>query len=698
MIEESTSPSLFTIFDNFPGLVLVKNGNLEIVYLNDLYQSLSGITKKNITGKKESDLYFLYDHEVEDHEFDILINNNNFHVFAHIPYLATKDLWNIKKYVNYINSEKYLIILAEQITEKRSINEQLKKNENYLKAIADYSDAVMAVLDKDCRIKTFFGSEKIMDEEDIGLKILISDIIKSNEREKIQENVTRVLQSGEVFTEQKSTVYKEHSYVFKDSYYPIERYDKRVTEVGIIRRDISKSSEIQGAYETIVNYSVFGLLIVQDDICIFNNSKLVTLFEYDTATVKGISIHEIVTNHVVPAFHHVFIDFYSQITEKKIKSALCIVPVYSFYGNEIWVEAIGNSIVYKGKPAVQIAVLDVSERKKAQQNLEMYKHIMNTSHEQIIYIGNDLKINLVNHTALKSFGVTFNDVINKPLSYLIGDNVYYNSIKQYVLKCLKENQSYQTEQWISHEDKDSFFDILVYPYFEFDEFENITYVAGVVLLMRDITDEITTDLKMIDIAENERRNLAMELHDNLTHQLLGISIQAKLLCKEFEKNGSKYYEQLSSVHDDLNRSIQFVRNLSKGVSPIEEEKKDFKSMVLELQQIVTKRYQIKCDIEIDNDIELRDVRILENLYYIIDEAIVNSIKHACVNEVKIVAYFNEGYLNISIVDKGKGFDCEKLYNGMGLKFIKARCRAISASLDVQSAVETGTVVSCKLKL
>ncbi|MCY7409925.1 MAG: hypothetical protein LH473_06605 [Chitinophagales bacterium] len=83
----------------------------------------------------------------------------------------------------------------------------------------------------------------------------------------------------------------------------------------------------------------------------------------------------------------------------------------------------------------------------------------------------------------------------------------------------------------------------------------------------------------------------------------------------------------------------------------------------------------------------------KNLFLVCKEAIHNIIKYAEATEVKISIEKNEGRLKMIIKDNGKGFAMNrKVYNGNGIKNMRARVESIKGTFSIKSDEMKGTTV------
>ena len=77
----------------------------------------------------------------------------------------------------------------------------------------------------------------------------------------------------------------------------------------------------------------------------------------------------------------------------------------------------------------------------------------------------------------------------------------------------------------------------------------------------------------------------------------------------------------------------------------------------------------------------------------------NALKYAEASEINIFIQQNGNQLAIKISDNGKGFDFQKEKNkSFGLQNIQSRITAINATINLETAIEKGTVYTIQIEL
>src|SRR5690606_6538910 len=89
-----------------------------------------------------------------------------------------------------------------------------------------------------------------------------------------------------------------------------------------------------------------------------------------------------------------------------------------------------------------------------------------------------------------------------------------------------------------------------------------------------------------------------------------------------------------------------------------------------------------------------------SVYRIVQELLQNIVKHARATKAIIQLSFNEGLLNVTVEDDGRGFEHirDKEASGMGIKNIYARAGAMGANLEIESKPGFGATVYLELDI
>ena len=189
--------------------------------------------------------------------------------------------------------------------------------------------------------------------------------------------------------------------------------------------------------------------------------------------------------------------------------------------------------------------------------------------------------------------------------------------------------------------------------------------------------------KLLEGAEEERRRIAMDLHDQSLSDLSTILRGLQNLGED--QVDPAVHEKTKSLEQDLERAITNLRDIMNNLHP---QTLDILGLGAALEAHLEQHcssdelpeYHLYID-PVVNELDLGRVRQL-TLYRIAIEAIQNVIKHAAATRYEVNLEMREKTLVLSVEDNGKGILNQNHSNsGRGLNNIRERARAISAAVD-----------------
>lgn len=190
--------------------------------------------------------------------------------------------------------------------------------------------------------------------------------------------------------------------------------------------------------------------------------------------------------------------------------------------------------------------------------------------------------------------------------------------------------------------------------------------------------------QLLETTEEERKRIASDLHDSVSHELLGLK-------NIFESKAEIVNQKIDAIIND-------IRAISRNLHPVMFEKIGLKASI---EQLVEKT-QTSNNFVVTSDIEYSgslSSAVELQIYRIVQETLTNIIKHANAFAAKITLYENENSLFFEIKDNGKGFNVsEKLKSkqAFGLHNVIERSRAINGESKIYSC-ENGTVITIEIK-
>jgi PAS domain S-box-containing protein len=206
--------------------------------------------------------------------------------------------------------------------------------------------------------------------------------------------------------------------------------------------------------------------------------------------------------------------------------------------------------------------------------------------------------------------------------------------------------------------------------------------------------------KLMSVQEDERKRVALEVHDVLGSSLIAIKFKAEEAVYHLSKDGtshmSKLLEALTTlVHD----AIKEVRRIQDDLRPPH---LDDLGIVATLAWFCRRFETIYSGIEVGQKVTIREEEVPDHLkvaiFRITQEAMNNIAKHAKAESVYLGLRKVNNTIELSIKDNGEGFDPESLPSGallkkgLGLSSMNERAKFSGGSFSIDSVKGKGTII------
>jgi signal transduction histidine kinase len=200
--------------------------------------------------------------------------------------------------------------------------------------------------------------------------------------------------------------------------------------------------------------------------------------------------------------------------------------------------------------------------------------------------------------------------------------------------------------------------------------------------------------------DEERRHIAMELHDDLGQSLASLKLGLKWAEDKVAKGQEpvRVIEEISKARDDVGVMLDKIRDLSHTLYPRILDTLGLAAAVKELayQAARLSPIRVECDTQGKPRPLSREVEIA--LYRCCQEAIGNALRHSMASRLGVRICFGRREARITVEDNGKGFNPRALYNSnsrlmsSGFWTIRQRMADVGGAFRLSTAEGRGTVV------
>ena len=206
--------------------------------------------------------------------------------------------------------------------------------------------------------------------------------------------------------------------------------------------------------------------------------------------------------------------------------------------------------------------------------------------------------------------------------------------------------------------------------------------------------------RLIAVTEQERRRLAMDLHDQFGQVLTSLQMRLQRMSEDLAQQGvseSGHCVQMVATVRDLGDE---VRRYATGLRPAII---DDLGIVPALEWLVNEQRRHHPELQVEfRSLGIKSQpagQIAETVYRISQEALNNIVKHANARRVEITLLYRQPKLILTIHDDGAGFDVPTgNKGGIGLWSMRERAVLAGGRLGVTSRLGAGTTVRAELPM
>jgi signal transduction histidine kinase len=205
--------------------------------------------------------------------------------------------------------------------------------------------------------------------------------------------------------------------------------------------------------------------------------------------------------------------------------------------------------------------------------------------------------------------------------------------------------------------------------------------------------------------EKMRTKIATDLHDDIGTSLSSISIFSQLAKRKIKGDANKTEEYLEKIEKTSRTLIDTMSDIVWSINPQNDSLED---AILKMKDFGVKLFEAKgIDVQMSVSKEIGNINlqpdIRRNLLLIFKEMVTNVAKHSGASNVTVEINIersdhHDKTMIIKVEDDGIGFNVNKVYDGSGLKNLKARSDSINGEFRIISNENLGTSYLFQLQL
>jgi PAS domain S-box-containing protein len=200
------------------------------------------------------------------------------------------------------------------------------------------------------------------------------------------------------------------------------------------------------------------------------------------------------------------------------------------------------------------------------------------------------------------------------------------------------------------------------------------------------------------VREEERTNLAREIHDELGQLLTALNIDMSWIANRIPESDGPLVEKMKAMGELIDQAIETMKRISSELRPGVLDYLGLAAAIEWLAQELGKRTEIKFGFKSSPREITLDRDLATALFRICQEALTNVVRHADANRVRITLKKEAGRIVLVVRDNGKGIDQERIADpkAFGLIGMKERARSFGGEVRISRGTRQGTKVAVSI--
>lgn len=689
--------------------------NRYIVSWNSACDELYGFSAAEVIGKRMQDLViFEYPNSNNEAVFKQVFTEGKWKGEFNFIHPKTKEKINLLSNINLLKDNGMVsgfIINSKNITDRIKAEEEIRKSNERFELIAQATND--AIWDHDLIKNEIWGNKNLYNiygleygKEKINFEMFLQHI-HPDQKAGIEERMKIAIKNREAFLSEifhfknakgEYRIFYDRAYIkYDDSGNPVRilgaMQDINERETG--KQQIIREKELS---DSIIN-SLPGIFYL------YNKEGKFLRWNGNFETVTGYSSEEIRHLHPLDLFDdagktlltekiaNVFVTGKDQIEADFLVKSGEKIPYYFT----------GLAIEYEDETCLMGVGLDFSERKKAAEVL-----MQSEKKYRLLFYNNPLPMWMttmpgldiidVNESAIKQYGYTREEFLK-----LNAKDMRPPEDVEIFLKEVKKMKSgiNNTRAW-RHKRKDgTILHVEIYSHVIFYEGQKVW--LG---LSHDVTDKYIAeerlqksyqDIRQLasnlqNIREDERTNIAREIHDELGQQLTGLKMDIYWLSRKIKSPDKEIAAKLTESIELINATVASVRKIATNLRPSILDDLGL-TAALEWQG---EEFEKRSGTRVEFNNEAGDILLKPDavtaIFRIYQELLTNVARHANASLVKLLLQKKGNMVFLGLTDNGIGFDPVTISKKktLGLLGIKERTLLLGGTYEFKSRPGEGS--------
>ena len=469
------------------------------------------------------------------------------------------------------------------------------------------------------------------------------------------------------------------------------------------RRTAQKILESEQLYRSILDKSLQGMAIIQDGRFVLCNETLCRMSGYSRMECYRMAPDEVAAT-IHPADRQGALDGMRRILEADQPSPAQVVRMLTRDGRTRWVEVLATRTSHEGRPALQVSYLDVTAQKRAE---EAYRTLVDTAQDGLAII-RDGRALFANQALTRITGYTVEEMLarseeeNRALVH--PDDLHKFPPRQGSPGPVATFQSFR----IRHRDG-TWRDVeaQIHPVeYEGEPAVQVAYRdVSEVKAAQDALDQVHRKMRnlashLLRAREEERRNVAQEIHDELGQILAALKMDLHWLKKRVRGASDAVVAKVDSMINLGEQTIAVVQRISSDLRPKMLDDLGLEPALEWLASEFQHRQQVTCTVHVDVPQGTIGGNAATILYRVVQEALSNVGRHSLARHARVSLQRTDGCIELRVEDDGIGITPAQgaAADSFGIIGMHERVEGLGGTVVVAGQPGEGTTVTARIPL
>lgn len=363
---------------------------------------------------------------------------------------------------------------------------------------------------------------------------------------------------------------------------------------------------------------------------------------------------------------------------------------------------------------VSVIAIETTDKVKADEQLRYQAKLLDSAQDAIIVSRDVIIENNLNNTirywnkgSEKLYGWKKEEVIGRELRDVIPMeplNTTFDAIREAIMR--KGEWTGETIQYDKYGNKLNIY-MSVSVVFEngkligsFGINHNITDLKAAYNKLEESQKQLQALTQYLEkVREEERTNIAREIHDDLGQSLTALKIDISWLEKGIENKTKTTSEKINGIKNLIDSTIKSVQKISSELRPGIIDDLGLSVAIEWSTNEFQKRTGIICNLTIRPELILANEQVSIAFFRIYQEILTNVSRHAKAKHVWTTLTKEQNKITLVVQDDGIGIDKSQINNphSLGLLGIRERLRILEGILNISGSKGKGTKIEIEIK-